>query len=123
MATRDEEGFYQIVDRKDNMIITGGENVYPSEIEEVIGSHECVFDCAIVGLPDDKWGEKVAAVVVRKPGLDESKINEDTIRQCCQSQMAGFKHPKEIIFIDEDDMPRTPTGKILHRKLREKFRK
>jgi acyl-CoA synthetase (AMP-forming)/AMP-acid ligase II len=123
MATRDEEGFYQIVDRKDNMIITGGENVYPSEIEEVIGSHECVFDCAIVGLPDDKWGEKVAAVVVRKPGLDESKINEDTIRQCCQSQMAGFKRPKEIIFIDEDDMPRTPTGKILHRKLREKFRK
>jgi len=105
------------------MIITGGENVYPSEIEEVIGSHECVFDCAIVGLPDDKWGEKVAAVVVRKPGLDESKINEDTIRQCCQSQMAGFKRPKEIIFIDEEDMPRTPTGKILHRKLREKFRK
>ena len=123
MATRDEEGFYQIVDRKDNMIITGGENVYPSEIEEVIGSHECVFDCAIVGLPDEKWGEKVAAVVVRKPGLDESKINEDTIRQCCQSQMAGFKRPKEIIFIDEKDMPRTPTGKILHRKLREKFRK
>ena len=123
MATRDEDGFYQIVDRKDNMIITGGENVYPSEIEEVIGSHECVFDCAIVGLPDDKWGEKVAAVVVRKPGLDESEINEDTIRQCCQSQMAGFKRPKEIIFIDEKDMPRTPTGKILHRKLREKFRK
>ena len=123
MAIRDEDGFYQIVDRKDNMIITGGENVYPSEIEEVIGSHECVFDCAIVGLPDDKWGEKVAAVVVRKPGLDESKINEDTIRECCQSQMAGFKRPKEIIFIDEEDMPRTPTGKILHRKLREKFRK
>ncbi len=123
LATRDEDGFYQIVDRKENMIITGGENVYPSEIEEVIGSHECVFDCAIVGLPDDKWGEKVAAVVIRKPGLDESKINEDTIRQCCQSQMAGFKRPKEIIFIDEDEMPRTPTGKILHRKLREKFRK
>ena len=120
MATRDEDGFYQIVDRKDNMIITGGENVYPSEI---IGSHECVFDCAIVGLPDDKWGEKVAAVVVRKPGLDESTIDEDTIRECCRSQMAGFKRPKEIIFIDEDEMPRTPTGKILHRKLREKFRK
>ena len=123
LATRDEDGFYQIVDRKDNMIITGGENVYPSEIEEVIGSHECVFDCAIVGLPDDKWGEKVAAVIIRKPGLDESEINEDTIRECCKSQMAGFKRPKEIIFIDEDEMPRTPTGKILHRKLREKFRK
>ena len=112
-----------IYGRADDMFIVRGENVYPSEIEEVIGSHECVFDCAIVGLPDDKWGEKVAAVVVRKPGLDESQINEDTIRQCCQSQMAGFKRPKEIIFIDEEDMPRTPTGKILHRKLREKFRK
>ncbi len=122
MATRDEDGFYQIVDRKDNMIITGGENVYPSEIEEVIGSHECVFDCAVVGLPDDKWGERVAAVIVRKPGLDESMINEKTIRECCQSTMAGFKRPKEVIFIDEADMPRTPTGKILHRKLREKFR-
>jgi acyl-CoA synthetase (AMP-forming)/AMP-acid ligase II len=123
MATRDEEGFYQIVDRKDNMIITGGENVYPSEIEEVIGSHECVFDCAVIGLPDDKWGEKVAAVVVRKPGLDESKIDEKTIQKCCKTQMAGFKRPKEILFIDDDEMPRTPTGKILHRKLREKFQK
>ncbi len=122
MATRDEEGFYQIVDRKDNMIITGGENVYPSEVEEVIGSHECVFDCAVIGLSDDKWGEKVAAVVIRKPGLDESKINEDTIKKCCKEQMAGFKRPKEIFFINEDEMPRTPTGKILHRKLREKFR-
>jgi acyl-CoA synthetase (AMP-forming)/AMP-acid ligase II len=121
MATRDEDGFYQIVDRKDNLIITGGENVYPSEIEEVIGSHECVFDCAVVGLPDDKWGEKVAAVIVRRPGLDESMVNEDTIQACCKSQMAGFKRPKEIIFIDEEEMPRTPTGKILHRKLREKF--
>jgi acyl-CoA synthetase (AMP-forming)/AMP-acid ligase II len=123
MATRDEDGFYQIVDRKDNMIITGGENVYPSEIEEIIGSHECVFDCAVIGLPDDKWGEKVAAVVVRKPGLDESLINDETIQECCKAQMAGFKRPKEILFIDEDQMPRTPTGKILHRKLREKFQK
>ena len=123
MAVRDEDGFYRIVDRKDNMIITGGENVYPSEIEEVIGSHECVFDCAVIGVPDDKWGEKVAAVVVRKPGLNESAINEETIRQCCEDKMAGYKRPKEIIFIDDDEMPRTPTGKILHRRLREKFQK
>jgi acyl-CoA synthetase (AMP-forming)/AMP-acid ligase II len=123
MAVRDEDGFYRIVDRKDNMIITGGENVYPSEIEEVIGSHECVFDCAVIGVPDDKWGEKVAAIVVRKPGLDESAINEETIRKCCEDKMAGYKRPKEIIFIDEDEMPRTPTGKILHRRLREKFQK
>jgi len=123
MATRTEDGFYQIVDRKDNMIITGGEHVYPSEVEEVIGSHDCVFDCAVIGLPDDKWGEKVAAVVIKKPGVDDSDINEETIKQCCKDQMAGYKNPKEILFIDEDEMPRTPTGKILHRKLREKFRK
>ena len=123
MAIRDEDGFYQIVDRKDNMIITGGEHVYPSEVEEVIGSHQNVFDCAVIGLPDDKWGEKVAAVVIKKPGVDDSVINEEIIKQTCKDQMAGYKSPKEILFINEDEMPRTPTGKILHRKLREKFRK
>jgi acyl-CoA synthetase (AMP-forming)/AMP-acid ligase II len=123
MAIRDEDGFYQIVDRKDNMIITGGEHVYPSEVEEVIGSHQNVFDCAVIGLPDDKWGEKVAAVVVKKPGVDDSDISEEIIKQNCKEQMAGYKSPKEIMFITEDEMPRTPTGKILHRKLREKFSK
>ncbi len=123
MAIRDEDGFYQIVDRKDNMIITGGEHVYPSEVEEVIGSHQDVFDCAVIGLPDDKWGEKVAAVVIKKPGAEDSVINAEIIKQTCRDQMAGYKSPKEILFINEDEMPRTPTGKILHRKLREKFRK
>ena len=123
MAMKDEDGFYQIVDRKDNMIITGGEHVYPSEVEEIIGSHQEVFDCAVIGLPDDKWGEKVAAVVIKKPGADDSAINEEIIKKCCKEQMAGYKSPKEIRFINEDEMPRTPTGKILHRKLREKFRK
>ena len=123
MATRDADGFYQIVDRKDNMIISGGEHIYPSEVEEVIGSHDCVFDCAVIGLPDDKWGEKVAAVVIKKPGVADSDIDEETIKKCCRDQMAGYKNPKEILFIKEDEMPRTPTGKILHRKLREKFRK
>jgi acyl-CoA synthetase (AMP-forming)/AMP-acid ligase II len=123
MAIRDEEGFYQIVDRKDNMIITGGEHVYPSEVEEVIGSHQEVFDCAVIGLPDQKWGEKVAAVVIKKQDADDSAINEEIIKDCCKEQMAGYKSPKEILFINEDEMPRTPTGKILHRKLREKFRK
>ena len=123
MAMRDEDGFYQIVDRKDNMIITGGEHVYPSEVEEVIGSHQEVFDCAVIGLPDDKWGEKVAAVIIKKQGADDSAINEEIIKNCCKEQMAGYKSPKEILLINEDEMPRTPTGKILHRKLREKFRK
>ncbi len=123
MARKDKEGFYEIVDRKDNMIITGGEHVYPSEVEEVVGSHECVFDCACIGLPDDKWGEKVVAVVCKKSADEAGSVDDQTIIDCCQDKLAGFKRPKEVIFIDPDDMPRTPTGKILHRKLREKYRK
>jgi len=122
MARQDEDGFYQIVDRKDNMIITGGEHVYPSEVEEAIANHECVFDCACIALPDEKWGERVVAVVAPKPGIDEDSIDADTIKACCKEKLAGYKTPKEVIFIKPDDMPRTATGKILHRKLREKFK-
>jgi len=118
MASRDEDGFYQIVDRKDNMIITGGEHVYPSEVEEIIGSHECVFDCGVIGLSDEKWGEKVVAVIIPK-----AEIDEKTIMDCCREKMAGYKRPKKVIFIKEEEMPRTPTGKILHRILRERFSK
>jgi acyl-CoA synthetase (AMP-forming)/AMP-acid ligase II len=121
MASRDEDGFYEIIDRKDNMIITGGEHVYPSEVEEVIGGHECVFDCACISLPDDKWGEKVVAVVITKPGVEENSVDEQTIKDCCKDKLAGYKRPKEVIFINSEEMPRTPTGKILHRKLREKY--
>jgi acyl-CoA synthetase (AMP-forming)/AMP-acid ligase II len=123
LARRDADGFFEIVDRKDNMIITGGEHVYPSEVEEAVGSHECVFDCACIALPDDKWGEKVVAVVIPKPGVDENQIDDKTIKDCCKDKLAGYKRPKEVIFINQEDMPRTPTGKILHRKLREKFKK
>ncbi|KPJ76869.1 MAG: long-chain fatty acid--CoA ligase [Deltaproteobacteria bacterium SG8_13] len=121
MARKDADGFFEIVDRKDNMIITGGEHVYPSEVEEIVGSHECVFDCACIGLPDDKWGEKVVAVVCKKTGEDADRVDDQAIIDCCRDKLAGFKRPKEVIFIDPDDMPRTPTGKILHRKLREKY--
>jgi len=120
MARKDEDGFYQIVDRKDNMIISGGENIYPSEVEEVVGSQECVFDCAVIGVPDEKWGEKVVAVIISKD-TDEEDVTEEMIMDCCKEQMAGYKRPKKIVFIKEDEMPRTPTGKILHRKLRDKF--
>ncbi len=123
MARQDEDGFYYLVDRKKNMIITGGENVYPSEIEEVVGSHECVLDCAVIGLPDEKWGEKVTAVIVKKDGIRPEDITAEMIKECCRGQIAGYKRPKEVIFIEADEMPRTPTGKILHRKLREKFSK
>lgn len=118
MAKRDEDGFFYIVDRKDNMIITGGEHVYPSEVQEIICSHPDVFDCAIIGTTHDKWGEQVTAVVVPRKN---TKLDEDTVKKYCKDKMSGYKRPKKIIFIKDDDMPRTPTGKILHRKLRERY--
>jgi acyl-CoA synthetase (AMP-forming)/AMP-acid ligase II len=120
MARMDEDGFYQIVDRKDNMIITGGENVYPSEVEEIIASHPEVFDVAVIGTPDEKWGEKVAAIVIGLPGSD---LDEKTLLLWCRDKMAGFKRPKRVRFIEQDEMPRTATGKILHRVLRERYQK
>ncbi|NQU64440.1 MAG: AMP-binding protein, partial [SAR324 cluster bacterium] len=118
MAKRDEEGYYTIVDRKDNMIITGGENVYPSEIEEVVSTHPAVFDVAIIGAPDDKWGEKVVAIVVPREDA-KSSITEAEIQNFCRDKLAAFKRPKQVIFVAPEEMPRTATGKILHRILRE----
>ena len=116
LAKRDGEGFYYIVDRKDNMIITGGEHVYPSEVQEIISSHPGVFDVAVIGLPDEKWGEKVTAVVIPK-----AKIDEKTIIDYCCDKMSGYKRPKQVLFIKDEEMPRTATGKILHRVLRERY--
>ena len=118
LAKRDEEGFYYIVDRKDNMIITGGEHVYPSEVQEIICTHPSVFDAAVIGLHDEKWGERVTAVIVPK---SKAKIDEKMIKEYCRGRMAGYKCPKQAIFIDDNEMPRTPTGKILHRILRERY--
>lgn len=118
MAKRDEDGFFYIVDRKDNMIITGGEHVYPSEVEEIIGKYPGVFDVAVIGLPDTKWGERATAVVVPK---QKTNLDEKSIIDYCRDKMAGYKRPKQVIFIKDEEMPRTPTGKILHRVLRERF--
>lgn len=118
MARKDADGFYEIVDRKDNMIITGGENVYPSEVEEVVGSHPDVFDAAVIGLPDPKWGERIVAVVIPFPGAE---LTEAQIIDYCRDKTAGFKRPKQVVFIDPEQMPRTGTGKILHRVLRERY--
>lgn len=118
LAKRDEEGFYYIVDRKDNMIITGGEHVYPSEVQEIICTHPSVFDAAVIGLHDEKWGERVTAVIVPK---SKAKIDEKMIKEYCRGRMAGYKCPKQAIFIDDNEMPRTSTGKILHRIIRERY--
>jgi acyl-CoA synthetase (AMP-forming)/AMP-acid ligase II len=118
MAKKDEEGYYYLVDRKDNMIISGGEHVYPSEVEEIISRYPKVFDIAVIGVPDDVWGEAVKAVVILKEG---EKATQKEIINWCREKMAGYKKPKSVDFIKPEEMPRTATGKILHRKLREKY--
>ena len=120
IAIRDDDGFIRLIDRKNNVIITGGENVYPSEVEAVIGSHPGVADAAIVGLADDKWGERVTAAVVRRDG---AALDEAALADWCRDKLAGYKRPRAIIFITPDQMPRNATGKILHRLLREQLSK
>jgi acyl-CoA synthetase (AMP-forming)/AMP-acid ligase II len=119
MARRDEDGFFEIVDRKDNLIITGGEHVYPSEVEKVIGSHPGVFDIAIVGLPHERWGEGVTAFVVPKDPANPP--TEEEIIACCRGKMAGYKRPQAVYFLSQEEMPRTGSGKVLHRALRERY--
>jgi fatty-acyl-CoA synthase len=119
MARRDEDGYLYIVDRKDNMIITGGEKAYPSEVESVVASHPSVLDVAVIGVPDPKWGEAVKAVVIPKD-LDNPPTEEEIIEHC-RGKIAGYKRPKSVDFIKPEEMPRTATGKILHRHLRSRY--
>ncbi|MCL0092730.1 AMP-binding protein [Dehalococcoidia bacterium] len=121
MVRRDEDGYYTLVDRKANMIITGGENVYPSEVENVIGTHKAVKEVAVIGVPDEKWGEAVKAVVVLHKGYQPGEELAKEIIDFCRGKLAGYKRPKSVDFIRDQDMPRTPTGKILHRILRERY--
>ena len=115
MAVRDEDGYIQLVDRKSNMIISGGENIYPSEVEAVIGAHPRVKDVAVVGVPDEKWGERVQAAVVLHDG---AAVTEAELLDWCKQRLAGFKRPRACSFLKEDEMPRNATGKILHRALK-----
>ena len=118
MARRDEDGYIWLVDRKSNMIISGGENIYPSEVEGVLGSHPKVKDVAVIGIPHDKWGETVQAVIVLHDG---QQADASEIQDWSRERLAAFKCPRAIAFIDDADMPRTATGKILHRVLRQRY--
>jgi acyl-CoA synthetase (AMP-forming)/AMP-acid ligase II len=100
------------------MIISGGENVYPSEVENALGQHASVKDVAVVGSPDVKWGEIVCAFVVL--GYNK-KIDKNDLILWIKSKIASYKCPKEIFFIEDNEMPRNTTGKILHRVLKEKI--
>ncbi len=118
LGKRDEDGYYYLVDRKANMIISGGENVFPSEVENCLGSNPKVKDVAVIGTPHDKWGEQVTAIVV----LHEGQLaTEQEISGFCKGKIAGYKVPRKVHFIKEEEMPRSGAGKILHRVLREKY--
>lgn len=115
VAMRDEQGFIRLIDRKKNMIISGGENIYPNEVEAVVSSHPDVRDVAVVGLPDDRWGERVTAAVVLREG---ASIDADQLVDWCRGRIAGFKRPRSVTFIAPGELPRTATGKIQHGVLR-----
>jgi len=118
MARRDADGFIWLVDRKKNMIISGGENVYPSEVEAVLGAHPAVKDVAVIGLPDEKWGERVHGAVVLHEG---ARVAEAELVAFARERLAGYKSPRTITFLAEAEMPRTATGKIQHRILRDRL--
>ena len=115
IATIDEDGFIYIQDRITDMIISGGENVYPAEIENVILAHPDVSDVAVIGQESKTWGESPLAVVVR----GEETLNSDDIMAYCVGKLARYKLPKAVEFIDV--IPRNPSGKALKRELRERF--
>jgi long-chain acyl-CoA synthetase len=112
IGTVDEQGYFKIVDRKKDMIIVSGFNVFPTELEDVVAQLEGVMECACIGIPDAKTGEAVKLVIVKKdPNLDEMSV-----RAHCRENLTGYKQPKEIEF--REDLPKTPVGKILRRELR-----
>jgi len=116
MAVMDEEGYVTIVDRKKDMILTGGENVYSTEVENILYMHPAILECAVVGVPDQKWGEVIKGIVVVKPG---QKVTEQEIIQFCKDKMAHYKAPKSIDFIKS--LPKTGSGKIHKKGLRDKY--
>jgi len=112
----DENGFIYVVDRKKDMIISGGENVYPAEVESALYRHPAVYQAAVIGTSDHKWGEAVTALIVRK---ENAPVTEEEIRSFCKQEIAGYKVPKKVFFVDS--LPMSASGKLLKYMLREKY--
>lgn len=112
----DEAGYLYIIDRKNDLIISGGKNIYPREVEEVLYQHPAVLEATVVGVPDDYWGEAVKAVVVPHPG---AQVTEREIIEFCAQHLAGYKKPKTVEFWE--DLPKSASGKLLKRKVRERY--
>jgi len=112
----DDTGYLHITDRKKDMIISGGFNVYPAEVEQVLWRHPAVLDCAVIGVPDQDWGEAVTAVVELKPGAEATTAE---LRAMCREALGGVRTPKRIEFVHS--LPRSPTGKVLRRSVRDQY--
>jgi acyl-CoA synthetase (AMP-forming)/AMP-acid ligase II len=115
MARQDDEGFIYIVDRKKDVVISGGENIFPVEVEQVLRQHSKVYDAGLIGIPDNRLGEKALAIIDPKPG---ETLTEEEINQFCEENLPRYKRPRRVVF---DKVPRNPTGKIEKPKLREKY--
>jgi acyl-CoA synthetase (AMP-forming)/AMP-acid ligase II len=116
LGKTDKRDYVYLLDRAKDMVISGGENIYTREVEDVILRHPAVHEVAVFGVPDDKWGEAIKAIVSLKPVM---KASEEELIDFCKQSLASYKKPKSVEFIDE--LPKNPYGKILKRKLREKY--
>ena len=116
MGMIDDQGYIYIVDRKKDMIISGGENIYPKEVENVLNGHPMVVESSVIGVPDDKWGEAVKAFVIKEPNAD---VNETELIEYCGKHLARYKRPKSVEFVEQ--FPRSTAGKILKRELKRPF--
>jgi acyl-CoA synthetase (AMP-forming)/AMP-acid ligase II len=112
----DEDGYIYLAGRGDDMIIRGGENISPEEVENILQSHPDIDEASVIGVPDPEWGQEPRAIVVLKEG---KSVSEDEIKEYCRSKLAGFKRPRSIVFIDT--LPRNAMGKVLRKELREKY--
>ena len=116
MGWMDEDGYLYVAGRKDDVIIRGGENISPAEVEAALHTHPEIEEAAVIGMPDVEWGERVMAILVRKPG---SLLSADEIIAWCQPRLASFKKPELVHFVSE--LPRNPLGKVLRKDLRQQF--
>ena len=118
LARRDGEGYYYIVGRSKDMIISGGENIYPAEVENVIAAHESIAEAALIGIPDEKWGEVGRAIIVIANG---ESITQDELIKFCGERLAKYKVPKSVVFVDS--IPKTGANKVDKLELVKKFGK
>jgi acyl-CoA synthetase (AMP-forming)/AMP-acid ligase II len=116
MGYLDEEGYIYLVGRKDDIIIRGGENIAPTEIEAVLQAHPAVEEAAVIGAPDEEWGQKVVAFVVLRPNM---MVSSAELSEFCRQHLANFKKPERIRFVDE--LPKNPLGKLLRKELRTQY--